>query len=93
MDSAREPDDERGRDELGHPCDTNSPNDPLPLLLAAMAGLALEEVDMPPTPEEKALLADAPKGTFALMVVVAALLFVGWAVLYFGRFLGNGLVR
>jgi len=58
-----------------------------------MAGLALEEVDMPPTPEEKALLADAPKGTFALMVVVAALLFVGWAVLYFGRFLGNGLVR
>lgn len=46
-----------------------------------------------PTPEEKALLADAPKGAFALMVVVAALLFFGWAVLYFGRFLGNGAVR
>jgi hypothetical protein len=48
---------------------------------------------MPPTPEEKALLADAPKGTFALMIVVAVLLFAGWAVLYFGRFLGNGPVR
>ena len=48
---------------------------------------------MPPTPEEKARLADAPRGTLALMIVVAALLFAGWAVLYFGRFLGNGPVR
>jgi hypothetical protein len=46
-----------------------------------------------PTPEEKALMADAPKGTFVLMLVVAALLFAGWAFLYFGRFLGNGPVR
>jgi hypothetical protein len=52
------------------------------------------EIDMPPpTPEEKALLADAPRGTLALMIIVAALLFVGWAVLYFGRFLGAGPVR
>ena len=48
---------------------------------------------MPPTPDEKARLAEAPRGAFALMVVVAILLFAGWAALYFGRFLGNGLVH
>lgn len=47
----------------------------------------------PPTLEEKALLADAPKGTFVLMMLIAVVLFAGWAVLYFGRFLGNGVVR
>ncbi len=46
-----------------------------------------------PTPEEKALMADAPRGTFVLMIVIAVLLFAGWAALYFGRFLGNGLVH
>ena len=46
-----------------------------------------------PTPEEKALMADAPRGTFVMMMVIAVLLFAGWAALYFGRFLGNGLVR
>ena len=47
----------------------------------------------PPTPEQKALLAEAPKGTYVLMVIVAVLLFAGWAILYFGRFLANGPVR
>jgi hypothetical protein len=47
----------------------------------------------PPTAEEKALLADAPKGTYILMLVVAALLFGAWALLYFGRFLAHGPVR
>jgi hypothetical protein len=47
----------------------------------------------PPTAEEKAVLADAPRGTFVLMFVIAVVLFAGWAVLYFGRFLGNGVVR
>jgi hypothetical protein len=47
----------------------------------------------PPTPEQKALLAEAPKGTYVLMVIVAVLLFSGWAILYFGRFLANGPVR
>jgi hypothetical protein len=47
---------------------------------------------MPPTPEEKTLLADAPKGTFVLMIVIAALLFAGWAALYF-TFLATGPVR
>jgi hypothetical protein len=48
---------------------------------------------MPPTAEEKARLAEAPKGTFALMIIVAVLLFAGWALLYFERFLGAGPVR
>lgn len=48
---------------------------------------------MPPTAEEKVRLADTPKGTMALMIVVAVLLFAGWALLYFGRFLGSGPVR
>lgn len=47
----------------------------------------------PPTPEEKALLADAPRGTYFLMIIIAVLLFAGWAILYFGRFLANGPVR
>jgi hypothetical protein len=38
-------------------------------------------------------LVDAPKGTLALMIVVAVLLFAGWALLYFGRFLAHGPVR
>lgn len=45
------------------------------------------------TPEEEALLAETPKGTFALMLIVAVLLFAGWAILYFGRFLAIGPVR
>lgn len=47
----------------------------------------------PPTPEEKARLAEAPRGAFALMTVIGALLFLGWAALYFLRFLGNGPVH
>jgi hypothetical protein len=58
------------------------------------AGTALEEVDMAsPTSEEKALMAETPKGTFVLMIVVAVLLLGGWVFLYFGSFLGNGPVR
>jgi hypothetical protein len=46
-----------------------------------------------PTPEEEALLAEAPRGTYALMLVIGALLLAGWAILYFGRFLAHGPVR
>ena len=46
----------------------------------------------PPTPEEKTRLADAPRGTLVLMILIAALLFAGWAALYF-TFLANGPVR
>lgn len=80
MDASRKTDEERGREESRHPrSDYDPPKDP--------------ETDMPPTPEEKARLADAPKGTLALLIVVAILLFTGWALLYFGRFLGSGPVR
>lgn len=48
---------------------------------------------MAPSREELEKIASTPRGTYALMLVVAALLFVGWALLYFGRFLGNGPVR
>ena len=48
---------------------------------------------MGPTRDEVEKIAPTPRGTYALMLVVAALLFVGWAVLYFGRFLANGPVR
>jgi hypothetical protein len=47
----------------------------------------------PPTPEEKTVLAEAPRGTYVLMLLVAVVLFAGWAILYFGRFLGAGPVR
>ena len=46
-----------------------------------------------PTTEENERLAETPKGTFALMLVVAVVLFAGWALLYFGRFLAAGPVR
>jgi hypothetical protein len=45
------------------------------------------------TPEEQARVAEAPRGTYALMLIVAVLLFAGWALLYFGRFLAAGPVR
>jgi hypothetical protein len=48
---------------------------------------------MPATPDEKRLLADAPRGAWVLMLIIGALLFGGWLLLYFGRFLGNGPVR
>jgi hypothetical protein len=52
-----------------------------------------ERCVMPATPDEKTRMAEAPRGAFALMLGVAALLFAGWAFLYFGRFLPNGLVH
>ena len=46
-----------------------------------------------PTPEEKRLMAETPRGTWVLMLVIGFLLVAGWLLLYFGRFLGNGPVR
>ena len=46
-----------------------------------------------PTAEEKARMAEAPRGAYALMAIIGALLFAGWLLLYFGRFLANGPVR
>ena len=46
-----------------------------------------------PTPEERARMAEVPRGTYALMAVVGLLLFAGWIFFYFGRFLPAGPVR
>ncbi len=46
-----------------------------------------------PSPGENGESGESPRGTLAVMLVVAALLFVGWALLYFGRFLAAGPVR
>lgn len=46
-----------------------------------------------PTPEEKAILSETPRGAFALMILVAALLLAGWAALYVVGFLSNGPIR
>jgi hypothetical protein len=42
------------------------------------------------TPEEKKRLADVPKGTWALTLVVALGLFLAWVALYVGKFLAQG---
>jgi hypothetical protein len=43
-----------------------------------------------PTPDERTALADAPKGTWALTLIVALTMFAAWMALYFGRFLMQG---
>lgn len=46
------------------------------------------------TPEEEKKVAEgAPKGTFALMLLLAAVFAAGWSLLYFGRFLLHGPVN
>lgn len=46
------------------------------------------------TPEEQRKILDSPPvGTFALMLLVAALLLAGWAFMFFGMFLPHGLVN
>jgi hypothetical protein len=42
------------------------------------------------TPDEKKALADLPKGTWALTLSVALVMFAAWVALYFGRFLMQG---
>ena len=43
--------------------------------------------------EEKEAIKDAPKGTFALMLLVGAFLALGWAYMFFGVFLQHGPVN
>ena len=46
------------------------------------------------TPEEEQKILDSPPwGTFALMLLMGALLFAGWAFMFFGMFLEHGLVN
>lgn len=40
--------------------------------------------------EEQKILNSAPVGTFALMLLVGALIFAGWAYMFFYLFLDHG---
>ncbi|MEA1888457.1 MAG: hypothetical protein U9N50_01575 [Pseudomonadota bacterium] len=42
------------------------------------------------TPQEQEAIKDAPKGTFALMLVLAAAITAGWAYMFFFMFLKHG---
>jgi len=57
-----------------------------------MLDRALDEARMTdaPTPEQKKLLADVPKGTLALTLTVATLMFAAWVAMYVGRFMMQG---
>jgi hypothetical protein len=43
--------------------------------------------------EERERIKGAPMGTFALMLLVGALLFAGWAFMFFNMFLPHGPVN
>jgi hypothetical protein len=43
--------------------------------------------------EEKKALDSSPRGTFALLLVFAALMVAGWAFMFFYRFLAHGPVN
>ena len=45
------------------------------------------------SPEEQEAIKDAPKGTFALMILVAVGLAAGWAFMFFFMFLQHGPVN
>nr|MBS0020602.1 hypothetical protein [Gammaproteobacteria bacterium] len=40
--------------------------------------------------ERRRILESPPRGTWALLLLFAALLTTGWAILYFGVFLAHG---
>ena len=42
------------------------------------------------TPEEQQAVKDAPKGTFALMLLLAVSMAAGWAYMFFFMFLQHG---
>ena len=42
------------------------------------------------SPEEQEAIKDAPKGTYALMMLLAAFMMAGWAFMFFFMFLKHG---
>ena len=42
------------------------------------------------SPEQQAAIKDAPKGTFALMLLVGVLIAAGWVFMFFFMFLKHG---
>jgi len=45
------------------------------------------------SPEQQEAIKDAPKGTFALMLLVAVAMGAGWAYMFFFMFLQHGPVK
>ena len=45
------------------------------------------------TEAEKAAIADAPKGTWAILLVYSGLMTIGWLYMFFGFFLPHGAVQ
>lgn len=45
------------------------------------------------SPEEQEAIKEAPKGTFALMMLVAVAMAAGWAFMFFFMFLQHGPVN
>ncbi len=43
--------------------------------------------------EQKKAIAEAPKGTFAVLLVYALLMGAGWLLMFFGFFLSHGPVN
>jgi len=49
-------------------------------------------VEMTPEEQKKAI-AEAPKGTFAILLVYAVLMTLGWLYMFYGFFLSHGPVN
>lgn len=45
------------------------------------------------TPQEQEAIKDAPKGTYVLMMLLAAAMMAGWAFMFFFMFLKHGPVN
>jgi len=45
------------------------------------------------SPQEQEAIKDAPKGTYALMMLLAAVMMAGWAFMFFFMFLKHGPVN
>jgi len=50
-------------------------------------------MNQPGPEEEQTILNSPPIGTFVLMLLIGALMFIGWAWMFFGMFLENGPVN
>ena len=49
-------------------------------------------VDLTPEEQEEAI-AEAPKGTWAILLVYAAIMVIGWLAMFYGFFLPHGPVN
>jgi len=45
------------------------------------------------TPEEEKIVAQSPKGTYAILLIYAVTMVAGWLFMFFGYFLPHGPVQ